>query len=56
MQTQCETAFEAMRRGWVEGLVFCSNCVADLGLDAVDWTRGWIRETAEEPVASRTGA
>ncbi|MEA4888580.1 MAG: hypothetical protein VB070_03845 [Clostridiaceae bacterium] len=33
-----------MKSGKIEGVIFCANCIADLGLDAVAWTRRWIKE------------
>lgn len=30
----------------LEGIVFCSNCIADIGLEAVEFTREWINRVA----------
>lgn len=46
---QAESYLSWLRRGEIEGIVFCSNCCADLGLEAVEWLRGWIREVGDEP-------
>jgi len=44
MKFQCEKYLKWMRAGDIEGVIFCSNCIADLGLDTVEWTRKWIKE------------
>lgn len=28
----------------MEGIIFYSNCIADIGLEAVEWTREWIND------------
>lgn len=33
-------------QGVLEGIVFCSNCIADIGLDTVELTREWIDKVA----------
>lgn len=48
MKFQCEKYLDWMRKGWIEGIVFCSNCIADLGLDTVEWTQNWIAEVGDE--------
>ena len=48
MRSQCETYHDWIRRGWIEGVVFCSNCILDIGLDTVEWTRGWIEDVGDE--------
>jgi len=47
---EVHTYHERIKRGELEGIVFCSNCCADLGLEAVDWVRGWIKEVGGENV------
>lgn len=49
-RVQCETYHDWIKRGHIEGIVFCSNCCADLDLEAVKWTRDWIREVGDEPM------
>lgn len=48
---QCELYYEWIKKGYIEGIVFCSNCCADLGLEAVEWIRNWIKEVGDEVVA-----
>ena len=50
MRSQCETYLDWIRRGWIEGIIFCSNCICDIGLETVDWTRNWIAEAGDEVI------
>ncbi|OPY88947.1 MAG: hypothetical protein A4E71_00143 [Smithella sp. PtaU1.Bin162] len=47
MEFQCGKYLNWMEKGDIEGIIFCSNCIADLGLDTVEWTRNWIAENGE---------
>lgn len=45
---QMQIYFELYRK-WllerqIEGVFICSNCIADLGIEAVEWTREWIEK------------
>ena len=48
MQHQCELGLQWLRQGRVEALVFCGSWLCDRGLEAVDWTRQWIRRVGNE--------
>lgn len=48
MQRQCETYREWIHKGWIEGIIFCSNCICDVGLETAEWTRRWIAEVGDE--------
>ncbi len=50
LRRQCRLGLEWMQAGWIEGLIFCSNCCADLGLAAVEWLRDWIAEIGGGPL------
>ena len=50
IKAQCEKYYEWIKRGDAEGIVFCANCCADLGLEAVEWVREWISEVGEEEI------
>ena len=50
MQAQCETGLRWLRAGRVEGLVFLASCIADLGLDSVEWSRAWIAAVGDQPL------
>lgn len=47
---ECEAYYNMIKQGKSEGIIFCSNCCADLpeAQEAVDWLRGWIKEVGEE--------
>jgi hypothetical protein len=45
MEFQCETYRNAIKAGQIEGIIFCSNCIADIGLETVGWTKNWISKT-----------
>jgi len=48
IQAQCEKYYSWIKEGKAEGIIFCSNCCADLGLEAVEWTRNWIKEFGDD--------
>lgn len=44
MEMQLDFIAEKYALGEIEGMVLCSNCIADLGLSAVDVTKNWINK------------
>jgi hypothetical protein len=50
MKKQCELGLAWLREGRVEGIIFLANTVADLELNAVEWTRQWIAKVADSPL------
>lgn len=48
MEQQCERYLHYIRQGQIEGVVVCSNCIADIGLEAAKWTRNWIQQVGGE--------
>ena len=42
MEYQLEVYLKYIKAGKIEGLVLCSNCIADIGLSAVDIMKRWI--------------
>jgi len=50
MQMQCELGLEWLKEGRIEGMIFLSNCVCDIGLEAVEWSREWIRRVGHTVV------
>ena len=50
LKFECETYYEYLKAGKTEGIIFCSNCCADVGGPAIDFLRGWIREAGEEEI------
>ncbi len=50
MEYQLETYGKWLREGAIDGIVFCSNAIADIGLETVPYAREWIRAHAEDEV------
>jgi hypothetical protein len=50
IQAQCEKYYNWIKEGKAEGIIFCSNCCADLGLNAVEWVRNWINEVGDHEI------
>lgn len=44
MQEQCDAYLDYIKKGYLDGIIVCSNCIADLGIEAVEWMRNWINE------------
>lgn len=47
MKKQADQYEKWMLDGTSDGLVLCSNCCADVGLEAVPWTRDWLKELSK---------
>ncbi len=50
MERQLETYLKYIHSGKIEGMILCSNCIADIGLDTVEPVRQWIKAHGAEPV------
>jgi hypothetical protein len=50
MRMQLDKYYEWLKNGEIEGIIFCTNCVADLGIPAADIAREWIRKVGGEPL------
>ena len=50
LQAQCRQGLAWMREGTLDGMIFCSNCCADLGFETVAWARKWIAEVGDLPL------
>ncbi len=48
MEYQLEVYRKWLHEGKIDGIIFCSNCIADLELKAVDYTKAWIQEHGAE--------
>lgn len=42
MKWQLDFAYEKLLSGEIEGVMLCSNCIADIGLSTVDITKKWL--------------
>ncbi len=47
MQRQCEFGLESLKQNRIEGMMFLSNGVMDVGFEAVEWTRAWIQKMGD---------
>ncbi|HAK95923.1 MAG TPA: hypothetical protein DCM87_13260 [Planctomycetes bacterium] len=47
MRRQVEQGHEWIEKGWIEGIIFLATANVDVGLEAVDWTREWIRANGD---------
>ena len=52
MEYQAQLYLRLMRAGEIEGIVVCSNCIADLGIECVEYTRAWIEAHKDEVISS----
>jgi hypothetical protein len=50
LQRQCEAGLEWLRQSRIDGMIFLASCICDLGLEAVEWTRSWIRQVGDHSV------
>lgn len=50
MRFQLERYAQTVRDGEAEGIILLSNTVADLGFEAVEYTKQWLQEHGDEPV------
>lgn len=47
MEYQLEVYKKWLKEGRIQGIIFCSNCIADIGLETVEYTRKWIEDNKE---------
>lgn len=52
MRSQLDCCHKRLKRGELEGIILCSNCIGDLGLDTVKYTLEWLKEHGEENILS----
>jgi len=50
MEQQCEAGLKLLRARRIEGIIFLASCICDLGLEAVEFTRQWIRRVGEQEI------
>lgn len=50
LAAQLESCHKWLRSGEIDGIIFCSNTVADLGLESAEYVRGWIAEFGDEEI------
>lgn len=52
MEKQCKTSLQWLREGRIDGMIFLASCICDMGIEAVEWTRNWIREVGDQILQS----
>lgn len=50
MRQQTELGFAWLKAGRIRGMIFLATPNMDVGLEAVEWTRQWIRDVGQEPL------
>jgi len=53
MQYQLDVYKKYMLTGMLDGVILCSNCIADIGIAEVDQTRKWIEENGSITINHR---
>jgi hypothetical protein len=48
IQSLSEKGLAWLKSGRIDGMIFCSSCVSDLKLDAVDWVKTWIPQAGSQ--------
>ena len=48
LKKQCNLYTEYLKNGNLQGVIVCSNCIADIGLPTADYVRDWIKEIGSE--------
>ncbi len=54
MTRQLDIYREYIHKGELEGMVLCSNCIADIGLSAVERTQEWLARHGSESIGRKT--
>ncbi len=47
MKYQCELGYKLLKEGQIEGMIFIATNICDLELEAVEWTREWIKRVGD---------
>ena len=55
MQRQVELGYQWLKAGRIKGIIFLATPNVDVGLEAVEWTRQWIHNHADQPLPTRSG-
>ena len=48
LKAQCDLYADYLKSGKLQGVIICSNCIADIGLPASDYVRDWVNEIGDE--------
>ncbi len=50
MKFQTDLYLRLIHEGKIDGIIVCSNCIADLGIECVEFMRNWIEEHKDEVI------
>jgi hypothetical protein len=50
MRYQLDLYHRLLHAGKIDGIILCSNCIADLGIECVEYTRAWIEAHKDEVI------
>ena len=50
MKYQADLYLRLIHEGKIDGIILCSNCIADLEIEAVEWMRNWISEHKNDEI------
>lgn len=50
MELQLDTYYRWLKEGKIEGMILCSNCVADLGFNTTNIAKNWIDKHKDEEI------
>ena len=50
MQHQLDIYYKYIKAGKISGIIICSNCCADVGLDTVPQMQEWLKEHGQEEI------
>ncbi len=50
MQFQTDLYLKLLKNKTIDGIIVCSNCIMDLGIEAVEWMRKWIEEHKDDEI------
>ena len=53
MRRQCELALKWLGEGKIEGMIFLATNICDLKIESVYWSRRWITEVGDQPLAAK---
>ena len=48
LKKQCVLYADYLKKGLLQGVIVCSNCIADIGLEAAAYIRDWIAEIGDD--------
>jgi hypothetical protein len=48
MQRQVKLGYQWLKAGRIKGIIFLATPNVGVGLEAVEWTRQWIRTTGDQ--------